>query len=122
MASCAAIRHQWENTSEGHKWFGDGGLDLTLRCKSEDDDPGAQYLELGENFEFSFKPMVFGNTQFHCTFRWQGACHWFDIYIQERDAKSCEDCSWSVKQTAPCRIQPAEESPLCYPWNDSTCV
>ena len=60
----------------------DGGLDLTRHYKSEDDDLGAQYLKLGETFEFSFKPMVFGNTQFYCTFRWQGACHWFDIYIQ----------------------------------------
>ena len=99
----------------------DGKLDLTLHCKSKDDDLGAQHLRYGETYEFSFHPSWFVVTQFFCTFRWQGACHWFDIYIEDRDVNACTDCNWNVKQSGPCRIRPSKE-PICYPWNDSVCV
>ena len=98
----------------------DGRLDLTLHCKSKDDDLGAQHLHYGETFEFSFRPRFIGNTQFFCIFQWQGACHWFDIYIETRDTNLCKDCNWNIKQSGPCRISPQKTD--CYPWNKDVCV
>ena len=100
----------------------DGRLDLTLHCKSKDDDLGAQLLHYNQTFEFSFNPSWFANTLFYCTFRWQGACHWFDIYKKDRDGNRCKDeCNWKATQAGPCRILGGEDL-ACYNWNEDSCV
>ena len=99
----------------------DGKLDLTLHCKSEDDDLGAQLLHYDQTYEFSFNPRFLGITLFYCTFRWQGACHWFDIYRQDRDI--CTHCNWNVTQAEPCRILGGGGADrVCYNWNQDPCV
>ena len=96
-------------------------MDLTLHYKSKDDDLRAQLLHYGQIFEFSFNPSWFKVTQFFRTFRWQGACHWFDIYIEPRDVNLCSECNWTVKQSGPCFIQPSG-APHCYEWNKDVCA
>ena len=101
----------------------DGNLDLTLHCKSKEDDLGVQLLHHNKTFAIKFTPKFLGGTQYFCTFRWQGACHWFDIYIQDRDYPLCRgDCDWFVKQSGPCWTSRFEEKPLCYPWNKVSCI
>ncbi|KAL2330048.1 hypothetical protein Fmac_017629 [Flemingia macrophylla] len=97
----------------------EGGLDLTVHCKSKDDDIGVQYLHPNASFGFSFKPNFFGTTQFYCSFQWKNAFHWFDIYIENRDDKRCHECYWDVKKDGPCLTTSNDQSIDCYPWNDS---
>ncbi|CAL0311308.1 unnamed protein product [Lupinus luteus] len=84
------------------------GLDnhtiLRFRCKSADDDLGTQNLKYDEEFKFQFRPSIFTNTVFHCSFTWDGKYRTFPIYDFKRDENSCHDCYWSIKQNFPCRF------------------
>ncbi|KAE8687421.1 hypothetical protein F3Y22_tig00111022pilonHSYRG00714 [Hibiscus syriacus] len=44
------------------------GTDLTLHCKSKNDDMGEQHLGYRNYFEFRFRPSIFMNTLFYCSF------------------------------------------------------
>ncbi|MED6138351.1 hypothetical protein PIB30_073561, partial [Stylosanthes scabra] len=57
----------------------DGNLPMTLHCKSKDNDLGVHVLNAGQSFMFSFRPSWVAQTQFYCSFAWQGGCHWFDV-------------------------------------------
>lgn len=99
----------------------EGNLDLTLHCKSADDDLGVHLLHHGEVFSWNFKPTLFGTTQFYCSFVWNNELHWFDIYIHGDDGRAaCDYCNWNIYKSGPCRIQEPEspvQTPACYPWN-----
>jgi hypothetical protein len=96
-----------------------GNLDLTLHCKSADDDLGKHILHHGQNW--SFRNNFFGETQFYCGFRWNEELHWFDIYIANRD--DCRtSCNWNILQSGPCRtIVPSDivvpYKDECFAWN-----
>ncbi|XLS56071.1 hypothetical protein HN51_005826 [Arachis hypogaea] len=99
----------------------EGNLNLTIHCKSKDDDLGPVVLSPNQSYQFTFNPNFFRTTLFFCTFRWTGSCHWFDIYIQTRDLPLCEDipCSWIIKKNGPCRDLPSSNK--CFSWNPDTC-
>ncbi|XLT91918.1 hypothetical protein HN873_013598 [Arachis hypogaea] len=46
--------------------------DLTLHCKSKDDDLGVQHLKPLEHWEFQFYPNFLGRTLSFCSFGWKG--------------------------------------------------
>ena len=96
----------------------EGNLDLKLHCKSKEDDLGEQHLRYEQTYEFSFKPHWFKQTQYYCSFRWQGACYWFDVYIKDRDKNFCEDCGWVVTQAGPYRNE-GPGKPSYYSWKDT---
>src|ERR1044072_44058 len=81
----------------------EGGLDLTIHCKSRDDDLGVHVLHTSETFEWSFTPNFWGTTLFYCSFQWQGAPSilWFDIFDGSRD-DNCHRCAWTIKKNGPC--------------------
>ncbi|KAI4338157.1 hypothetical protein L6164_016501 [Bauhinia variegata] len=99
-----------------------GGLDLTLHCKSRDDDLGEHLLHTNQTFEFNFRPYFWGTTLFYCSFQWKGgALIWFDIYKEMRELKSCTLCKWIIRENGPCRYDYITGSYSdCYPWNNST--
>ena len=101
----------------------DGKLDLTLHCKSKEDDLGEKLLRYEQTFEFSFnpRPSWLANTLFYCSFRWQGACRWFDIYRNDRDKYIGKDSDWIVTQAGPCRNPGGGGQPSCYDWKEETC-
>lgn len=105
--------HVWMNNSLS------GGLDLTVHCKSKNDDLGIHLLHPNEEYEFSFHPMFFWrHTLFFCSFQWPGAFHYFDIYVQKRDQDTCTICSWKILQDGPCRHNPfTKQYDNCYKWN-----
>ncbi|EEF44290.1 conserved hypothetical protein [Ricinus communis] len=82
----------------------DGGLDLTIHCKSRNDDLGAQLLHPQGSFEFHFRVNFWETTQYYCSFHWTGQFQWFDIYIAARDDFKCNECFWKIKQTGPCMM------------------
>ncbi|XP_054791560.1 uncharacterized protein LOC129302533 [Prosopis cineraria] len=78
---------------------------LTLHCKSKDDDLGEHTIGVGKNYEFKFRSNVLKPvTLFFCSFRWpsDASSHSFDIYVQKRDENSCVEhkgvalCSWKI--------------------------
>ncbi|CAB4261978.1 unnamed protein product [Prunus armeniaca] len=74
-------------------------VDLTVHCKSADDDLGKQLIHYGSTYGFHFRVNIFGGTQFYCSFKWPGQFHWFDIFIQDRD--HCKNCPWLIKADGP---------------------
>ncbi|CAK8532204.1 unnamed protein product [Lathyrus sativus] len=80
--------------------------ELTVHCKSKNDDLGFHTLKFGETYMFSFTPLVFpptGNTLFFCSFTWPGRPyrHYLDVYDQTKDA--CGTCNWKISQTGGCK-------------------
>ncbi|XP_050918588.1 S-protein homolog 4-like [Lathyrus oleraceus] len=99
-------------------------LDLTLHCKSKDDDLGAHLLHHGEGFSFNFRPaFIVAQTLFFCSFVWNGELHWFDIYIDGDNVRAnCDYCNWNVFKSGPCRTPEPKsptQTPICLPWNKS---
>lgn len=92
---------------------------LTLHCKSKDDDLGVHVIGLFDFFEFSFRPNVFGRTLYFCDMWWdQAAPHRIDIYVEQRDINLCKVCFWSVKADyGPCMRDPKTGVyDICRPW------
>ncbi|WRX20991.1 Plant self-incompatibility S1 - like 8 [Theobroma cacao] len=68
------------------------GSDLTVRCKSKNDDLGNQVISYQGTWEFHFRPNVWGTTQFYCSMAWEDQFHWFDIFVANRDYSYCHVC------------------------------
>ncbi|CAJ2669241.1 unnamed protein product [Trifolium pratense] len=82
-------------------------IDLTVHCKSKDDDLGFHTLKFGGTYTFSFRPIVFPifkNTLFFCGFTWpkNPHRHYLDIYDQALDR--CKFCNWKINQTGGIKI------------------
>ena len=97
----------------------ENGLDLTIHCKSKDDDLGVHALPKGGTFEFNFKPNFYATTQFYRIMDWNGASPQFHIYIYRRDLDRCKSiCWWSVKEGGPCLYNlDSGNYDICSPWS-----
>ena len=93
--------------------------DLTVHCKSKDDDLGVHVIHLFDYFEFSFNKRVIGETLFFCDFRWKGALKRFDIYKQKRDDCVEDLCYWDIKEDKLCMFMGPGLSKICYPCNQN---
>lgn len=92
------------------------GLDqnLTLHCKSRDDDLGFHYVSPASNWDFRFRTSFFDSTLFFCSFQWSNQFHYFDVYDHVRDGKRCKrECPWTVGPTGLCLYGTGK----CYEWN-----
>lgn len=90
------------------------GVNLTVHCKSGDDDIGTRILALYGTYEFKFNPNFFGGTLFHCQIDWPNNPHRFDTYVQSRDAQRCHsDCCWNIIPRGPCDCHTRQ----CFSWN-----
>nr|XP_004499252.1 S-protein homolog 5-like [Cicer arietinum] len=88
--------------------------DLTVHCKSADDDLGVRVLKFNHGFDWSFEYNVFGRTQFYCSFKWNGGeLKWYDIFIQRRD--HCDNCMWSIFEDYPCILR--KNGLACFNYN-----
>lgn len=93
---------------------------LSVHCKSKDDDLGVQQLLPQGSYGFRFRPTYFGGTRFYCSFGWGIQLHHYDVYIQSRDKERCEKlCHWLIRPDGPCLSLPKETNPYCYPWNNN---
>eukprot|EP00257_Ricinus_communis_P016021 XP_015574063.2 S-protein homolog 5-like [Ricinus communis] len=87
--------------------------DLTVHCKSKDDDIGVKLLHPKGFFQFSFFPNFWLTTLYFCKMEWAGHVHWFDIYVAHRDNDRCRDnCFWVVKPDGPCVLYPKDYTVL----------
>ncbi|XP_024924731.1 S-protein homolog 5-like [Ziziphus jujuba] len=95
-------------------------LVLTVHCKSKDDDLGIHNIPYKDgNYSFTFKPNIWGTTQYWCNFLWIGGNHYFDIYIDMRDYPICNNvCSWQIYPNGPCLYnRSTQKFDLCHGWN-----
>ncbi|KAM2279081.1 hypothetical protein ACFX1S_039963 [Malus domestica] len=95
--------------------------DLLLHCKSKDDDLGAHVLPPHGSFGFNFRPNVGCSTLYFCNFEWRGGSHWFDIYIEDRDANECRHCNWLIIEKGAFRLVEGKARLIdeCYEWKKS---
>ncbi|KAJ9182383.1 hypothetical protein P3X46_006384 [Hevea brasiliensis] len=93
-------------------------MDLKVHCKSKDDDLGQKLLTYKGYFSFRFRPNAWGTTRFYCLMSWEQVSHWFDIYLDIRDADRCVVCVWSIQTTGPCMLNDkTHHFDICFPWN-----
>eukprot|EP00257_Ricinus_communis_P025507 XP_025012921.1 S-protein homolog 20-like [Ricinus communis] len=91
--------------------------DLTVHCKSKNDDIGVKLLHPKGFFQFQFIRNFWRTTLYFCKMEWAGHVHWFDIYVADRDTDTCRHyCFWIVKPDGPCLHYPMGQL-TCYPWN-----
>ncbi|CAJ2670432.1 unnamed protein product [Trifolium pratense] len=84
---------------------------ITVHCKSQDDDLGFHTLLYTDYYEFSFKPNFIRTTLFFCSFTWPGNPHrhYLDIYDAQHD--TCEKCTWNINLNGGCL-----NDHKCGPW------
>ena len=94
------------------------GLDLTIHCKSKDDDLGQHVVPFGGEYTIDFCTNFWRTTVFFCGMSWSSEFHWFDIYDASRDSY-CGDCKWTIQATGPCvdYYKYIWKESVCYPWN-----
>ncbi|CAI0418538.1 unnamed protein product [Linum tenue] len=95
--------------------------DLTIHCKSKDDDLGEHVLPYQQSFAWNFRPNFWQTTLFFCSFAWQGSgdSHSFDIYVQRRDQSRCVDCRWAITENGPCLYKwRSSDYDVCYPFKN----
>ncbi|EOA32861.1 hypothetical protein CARUB_v10016178mg [Capsella rubella] len=100
----------------------EGPLPLRYHCKSRDDDLGDWTMPPNGTWSFKFRPSIFGNTLFFCSFRWEQELHYFDIYKQNRDREfakfGCRKCQWKIYKNGPCKFNKKTKMfDVCLPWN-----
>ncbi|PKI79227.1 S-protein homolog 2-like [Punica granatum] len=92
-------------------------LDMTVRCKSKDDDLGVHVIPPGGSYGFNFRPNFFCTTLFWCNFEWPGASRGYKVYDCQRDYDRCFDCTWSIKSSSPCLYNAkTSQYDLCDNW------
>lgn len=73
--------------------------ELTIHCKSKENDLGRQVIKARGFYDFSFRPNFFGGTLFFCGVTWNKNNTEIepDIYVQKRDTERClTRCAWDV--------------------------
>ncbi|XP_050916728.1 S-protein homolog 2-like [Lathyrus oleraceus] len=93
-------------------------LDLTLHCKSKNDDLGFHTLVFGETYSFRFRPSLvprIAEVLYFCSFSWKGSpyLHYLDVYNQAKD--HCKICSWKISKNGGCNDFKGYE--VCEEWN-----
>ena len=76
----------------------DEDLQLTVHCKSKDDDLGTHVVTFFIHYQWKFRINFEGTTRFWCEMSWKNGSGTFDIFVSERDnQKRCTTkCYWRV--------------------------
>lgn len=90
------------------------GFNMTIHCKSKNDDLGVHVVPPNGDWQFNFKTSFWGNTQFFCSVEWPGTSHYFDAFIERREFGVCTTCVWSIKPEQPCLV--FKDKNICYAW------
>ncbi|KAM6544728.1 hypothetical protein CsatB_025464 [Cannabis sativa] len=98
----------------------DGKEQLSVHCKSKDDDLGVQLLTYNSTFTFKFTRNFWGTTLFFCGFQWKDQFHRFDIYTPDGPRCTPEPCLWYIIPSGPCKLEAKTYSYRCYEWGPSS--
>lgn len=72
------------------------GIELTVHCKSKDDDLGQKGVAFQHSYQWHFKSNFAGTTRFYCYMWWQNVYGSFDVYRASRDDERCATCLWKI--------------------------
>lgn len=76
------------------------GRNMTIHCRSKDDDLGYIIVKNGQEMEWDFNVNVWGTTLFFCDAKWSDS-FWnhFDAYNAYRDYSRCKtECRWIIER------------------------
>ena len=93
---------------------GNSNVDMTVHCKSGDDDLGQHILPHRGSYTFQFEPN--GDSLFFCSFAWQNQFKRFDIYVDKRDHELCRVCKWVITEGGPCFWNYGKQDNECKKW------
>ncbi|KAJ4847786.1 hypothetical protein Tsubulata_003335 [Turnera subulata] len=65
--------------------------DITIHCKSKDDDLGVHVLKRSQRYEWDFRVNFWGTTLFFCGVQTQWGSGTFDFYDAKRDYEGATD-------------------------------
>ncbi|GAV59088.1 Self-incomp_S1 domain-containing protein, partial [Cephalotus follicularis] len=71
---------------------------VTIHCKSKDDDLGEHVLSHDDSFRWHFIVNFSRTTLFFCGFTSQYGRGVYDIVKARRDMERCSQCLWEVKE------------------------
>ena len=96
---------------------------LTVHCKSKNDDLGVHDIPHGGKYDIVFYPDFFGRTLYFCGMQWKDSpLKYFDIYKGKRDNSRCLKCKhydWSIRAGGPCMFNSkTKQFDICDPWNN----
>ncbi|EXB54797.1 hypothetical protein L484_019929 [Morus notabilis] len=75
------------------------GTQLSVHCKSKDDDLGPHNLANSQSYDWKFRVNYMGTTLFFCGLTSLEATGTFTIFDAERDEARCQtNCNWRVKR------------------------
>ncbi|GAV64184.1 Self-incomp_S1 domain-containing protein, partial [Cephalotus follicularis] len=76
---------------------------ITIHCKSKDDDLGIHVIPSGQSYEWGFRVNFFGTTLFFCGFTTKKGRGVYDIFDVDRDIRRCpgSTCIWGVRDDGP---------------------
>uniref|UniRef100_A0A5B7BUF0 S-protein homolog n=1 Tax=Davidia involucrata TaxID=16924 RepID=A0A5B7BUF0_DAVIN len=91
------------------------GSNVTIHCKSKDDDLGIHVLQTNQSFEWSFKNNIWGTTRFYCYLNCNLGNTSFDVY---RQGMCGGHCFWFVRPVGIClQVQNMRRyRSCCYKW------
>ena len=95
-------------------YVGRSGVDITVHCKSGDDDLGQHVLPYDGTYTFQFRPNR--SSLFYCSFAWQNQFKRYDIYKDDRDHKLCRVCKWVITEEGPCFWNYGKQDNDCKKW------
>ena len=98
---------------------------LTVHCKSCDDDLGVHKLTPWASYDFSFRPNLWGTTLFYCFFQWPSSFYYFNVYIEKRDIDNCESslCSCHVSEKNVCMFNyKTDNYDIFYNWSSKKSI
>lgn len=90
-----SIFHPHKKTVRVHNKF---GHNITVHCKSKNNDLGYHNLPNGGVFEWKFRPNLWGTTLFFCGLKCKNRKGVFNLYVNDRDSKRCRECVWIVNK------------------------
>lgn len=105
-------------TNEISEYQGRPNVTIALHCRSRDHDLGSRQVPYLSNYEFSFRPSIWGKTRYECSLKWEGECHRFVAYNQKKDKDKCRVCLWKIKPEAACMYNYASKVYDCPEWWD----
>lgn len=76
-----------------------GGDDLTIHCKSKNDDLGTHVIYNNQCYTWKFRINIWESTLFFCGLSWKGGSGVYDIYKARRDynkVRCMKECDWFV--------------------------
>lgn len=91
--------------------------ELTLSCKSKDDNLGVHTLKFNEFFGFKFRPNFLGTTLFFCRFQWTNNDHSTVVYNYDDDNLICRHCLDKVTDDQFCKYNyTTTKYEICKKW------